>query len=497
MIEVKRALLSVSDKRGLVEFAQGLSEMGIGLLASGGTAAKLREHGLDVQEISEYTGFPELLGGRVKTLHPHIHAGILAKRPEQLEELKRAGIEPIDLVAVNLYPFEERVTVETPADEAMEWVDIGGEALIRATAKNFQSVGMIVDPDDYGPVLDELKASGNLSEETSRRLARKAFEHITLYNATIARWFSGAEPLPEMLVLVEQRCLKLRYGENPHQQGVLYGPKAPSQLQGKDLSFVNILDADAAIRCAQEFERPTAVIVKHATPCGVASAERLEEAFQMAFAADEKSAFGGIIGLNRPLDGATAQSIAEHVFDVIVAPDYFEEALEALGPKKNLRLLRAPLGEGRLEVRTTAFGLLAQQPSSAPLNEGELEMVTSKRPTPEQLRDLLFAWVVAKHVKSNAIVLAKGERTVGIGGGQVSRVDAVEIALGKAGDRAKGSVLASDAFFPFRDSVDLAAEAGVEAIIQPGGSMRDREVIAAAEEHGLVMVFTRRREFRH
>jgi len=497
VIEVKRALLSVSDKRGLVEFARGLSELGIVLLASGGTAAELRKHRLDVQEISEYTGFPELLGGRVKTLHPHIHAGILAKRPEQLEELKQAGIGPIDLVVVNLYPFEERVTAETPAAEAMEWVDIGGEALIRAAAKNFLSVGVIVDPDDYGAVLGELEDLGGLSEETSRELARKAFEHVTRYNAAIARWFSGGEALPETLILAERRCLTLRYGENPHQQGALYGPEAPQQLQGKALSFVNILDADAAITCAQEFERPTAAIVKHATPCGVASADGLKEAFQRAFAADEKSAFGGIIGLNRPLDEATAKAIAEHVFDVVVAPGFSEEALGVLSSKKNLRLLRAPLRSGRLEVRTTSFGLLAQQPSRTPLSTEDLEVVTSKRPTAEQLKDLLFAWVVGKYVKSNAIVLAKGEQTVGIGGGQVSRVDAVEIALRKAADKAKGSVLASDAFFPFRDSVDLAAKAGVEAIIQPGGSVRDEEVIKAAEEHGLAMVLTRRREFRH
>jgi phosphoribosylaminoimidazolecarboxamide formyltransferase/IMP cyclohydrolase len=495
-------LLSVSDKTGLTEFAAGLRELGVELLASGGTAALLGEHGVEVREIAEWTGSPELLGGRVKTLHPNIHAGILAKRddPNQLRELRQHGIEPIDLVVVNLYPFAERVTAETPADEAMEWVDIGGETLIRAAAKNHQSVGVTVDPDEYSAVLAELRSSGGLSEETSRRLARKAFEHVTRYNALIARWFSrhGKEPLPEILALVEPRQLVLRYGENPHQQGALYGPAPPEQLQGKPLSYVNILDADAALKCAFDFERPTAVIVKHATACGVASAEALAEAFKRALAADEKSAFGGIVGLNRPLDAETAERIGERFFEVVVAPEITAEAREALARKRNLRVLRAPDAlYNNPDVRTTAFGTLAQTPSFRTLTERDLEIVTERKPTAEEMRDLLFSWNVVKHVKSNAIVLAKDERTVGIGSGQVSRVDAVEIAVRKAGERASGSVLASDAFFPFQDGVDLAAEAGVTAIIQPGGSVRDEEVIAAANEHGMAMVFTHVREFRH
>lgn len=498
-------MLSVADKSGLAEFAQGLRELGVELLASGGTARLLREHGLSVREISELTGFPELLGGRVKTLHPKIHAGILVRRddPQQLEELKAHGIEPIDLVVVNLYPFEQQVTSETPADEAMEWVDIGGEALIRAAAKNFQFVGVVVDPEDYPRVLKELQQNGGLREGASRRLAQKAFAHVTRYNAAIARWFSAqsGEALPGTLAFVEPRRLVLRYGENPHQQGALYGPSRvlPEQLQGKPLSFVNLLDTDAALKCALEFERPTVVIIKHAMPCGVASAETLIEAFQRAFAADEKSAFGGIIGLNRPLDPETAQEIQKHFFEVVIAPEISPEALEILSAKKNLRVLRTPSKrfDELLEARTTAFGLLAQTPSERSLTEGDLEVVTRRAPTAQELRDLLFAWRVVKHVKSNGIVLARDERTVGIGGGQVSRVDAVELALRKAGSRAQGSVLASDAFFPFRDSVDLAAQAGVAAIVQPGGSVRDEEVIQAADEHGLAMVFTRVREFRH
>lgn len=501
MIRVQRALLSVSDKTGLEGFARRLIELGVEIIASGGTAELLKKNGLLIREISEYTGQHPLLGGRVKTLHPKIHAGILARRddPLHLEELKQHGIEPIDLVVVNLYPFERKVTKQTPAEEAMEWVDIGGEALIRAAAKNFPSVGIIVDPGDYNLVLEELRRGG-LSLETSRRLAEKAFQHATRYNALIARWFSK-DLLPEALMLVEPKRLTLRYGENPHQLGALYGLIAPERLQGKELSFVNILDADAALKCAHEFERPTAVIVKHASPCGVASADGLKEAFQRAYEADPKSAFGGIIGLNRPLDGKTAELIRSHFFEVVVAPGFSEEALEILQERANLRLLRAPNPnlwfDSQLELRSTAFGILVQTPSRSPLKEEDLEVVTRKHPTPEQIRDLLFAWKVVKHVKSNAIVLAKNEQTVGISGGQVSRVDATEMAVRKAKDKASRSVLASDAFFPFKDSVEIAAQAGVEAIIQPGGSLRDQEVIQAAEEHGLAMVFTQTREFKH
>lgn len=502
MIRVERALLSVADKRGLVELARGLHQSGVELWASGGTARHLQEHGIPTRELEALTGFSALLGGRVKTLHPHIHAAILAQRnnAKQREELRARGIEPFDVVVVNLYPFAQKVSVETPAEEAMEWVDIGGEALIRAAAKNFLHVGVIVDPKDYPRLLGELREQGGLREEFARELAQKAFEHVARYNAQIARWFvaqSLGKKLPSTLVLIEPQQLVLRYGENPHQQGALYGSAPPEQLQGKALSYVNLLDADAAWNCAREFEKPTAVIIKHAIPCGVASAPTPAEAFRRAFAADEKSAFGGIIGLNAPLDGETARLIVEHFFEVVVAPDITGEAREILAQKKNLRVLPAPQRAEALEVRTTAFGVLAQTPSRRVLTERDLETVTQRAPTDLELRDLLFAWRVVKHTKSNAIVLAEDEQTVGIGAGQVSRVDAVEWAVRKAGSRAEGSVLASDAFFPFRDSVDLAAQAGVRAIVQPGGSVRDEEVIQAADEHGLAMVFTRVREFRH
>lgn len=506
MIRVERALLSVADKRGLGELARGLRELGVEIWASGGTARHLREQGLDVRDLEAITGFGELLGGRVKTLHPHVHAAILARRddPRQREELRARGIEPFDLVVVNLYPFERRVSPETSPEEAMEWIDIGGEALLRAAAKNHLHVGVVVDPDDYSRVLGELRGQGGLRERLARELAQKAFEQVARYNAQIARWFASRSPegglgLPSTLVMAEPRQLVLRYGENPHQQGALYGPTAPEQLQGKALSYVNLLDADAAWGCAREFARPTAVIVKHATPCGVASAETLAEAFERALAADEKSAFGGILGLNAPLDGETARLLVKPFFEVVVAPEITGEAREILARKKNLRVLKAPRGAAGAgwEVRTTAFGVVAQTSSDRSLTERDLEVVTERAPTDSERRDLLFAWRVVKWAKSNAIVLAKEEQTVGIGAGQVSRVDAVEWAVHKAGSRASGSVLASDAFFPFRDGVDLAAQAGVQALIQPGGSVRDAEVLEAANEHGLAMVFTRLREFRH
>lgn len=502
MIEVKRALLSVSDKSGLAEFAEGLSAQGVELIASGGTARALREAGLAVTDLSEITGFVELLGGRVKTLHPHVHAAILARRddPRQRAALAEHGIEPIDLVVVNLYPFEERVSGETPDAEALEWIDIGGEALIRAAAKNFPHVGVVVDPGDYETVLDELERSQSLSEALSKRLASKAFDHVTRYNAAIARWFTDDESLPEMLTMVEPCRLTLRYGENPHQRGALYGPSAPEQLQGMPLSYVNLLDADAALKCALEFERPTAAVIKHTSPCGAASADALAEAFQRAYEADSKSAFGGVIGLNRPVDRATAERIVERFFEVVVAPDYTDDALELLSDKSKLRLLRAPeeaYGRRRIIVRSTAFGLAAQEPSLRPLTADDLKIVTRTEPTGEQIDDLLFAWRIVRHVLSNAIVLARDRATVGIGGGQVSRVDAVKLAIEKAGDRAPGSVLASDAFFPFPDGIELAAEAGILAVIQPGGSVRDGEVIQAAEEQGIAMVLTGVREFRH
>jgi phosphoribosylaminoimidazolecarboxamide formyltransferase/IMP cyclohydrolase len=502
MLHIRRALLSVSNKSQLDHFAKGLSKLGIELLASGGTAKYLMDSGLQVLDIAEYTGQGEMLGGRVKTLQPRLHAGILARRAdaEHMSELKKHDIKPIDLVVVNLYPFEAKVSDTTPDSEAMEWVDIGGEALVRAAAKNFQSVAILVDPNDYKKTLDELNASKKLSEDSSKKLAAKAFQHVARYNALIAQWFESENTLPEMLTLAEPKQLPLRYGENPHQVAALYGAGAKlEQLQGKEMSFVNILDAEAAYKCAAEFDKPTAVIIKHTSPCGVASAPSLSKAFERAYEADSKSAFGGIIGLNKTLDETTAPLIAEHFFEVIVAPDFSKGALEILAAKKNLRLIKSPKHrfDEELEVRSTAFGLLAQTPSSRVLANEELHVVSERKPTPKQIEDSLFAWKVCKHVKSNAIVLAKDEQTLGIGGGQVSRVDAAESAVHKAGGKAKGSVFASDALLPFRDNVDVAAAAGVAVIIQPGGSVRDEEVLQAAKEHNICMIFTGVREFKH
>ncbi len=501
MVEVRRALLSVSDKTGLAEFARKLAEQGVELLASGGTARVLREAGLRVTDLAAITGFEGLLGGRVKTLHPHVHAAILAQQddPGQMAELQQHAIGPIDLVVVNLYPFTAQVDERTLAEEAMEWVDIGGEALIRAAAKNFPSTGVVVDPADYADVGQQIIESGGLNVATSRRLAARAFDHVTQYNARIAKWFRADEALPESLTVAEPRQRALRYGENPHQRGALYGPQPPEQLQGKELSYVNVLDADAALRAVSDFDEPAAVIIKHTSPCGAAVRETVSEAFERAYQADSTSAFGGIVGVNRTVDRATAERIGERFFELVVAPDYDGDARQILAEKSNLRLLRAPTDagdQGRF-MRSTAFGIVAQQASRWSITSRELEIVTNSQPSSAQIADLLFAWRVGRHVLSNAIVLAQDGTTVGIGGGQVSRVDAVRIAIEKASEQASGSVLASDAFFPFPDSVKLAAEAGVTAVIQPGGSKRDDEVIQACDEHGIAMAFTRTREFRH
>jgi len=503
MIEVKRAFFSAADKSGLAELARGLSELGVELLASGGTARSLRAEGIEVEEIAEYIGYPELLGGRVKTLHPLIHAGILARRddPAHRAEVERYGIKLIDLVVVNLYPFGTKVDRATPVEEAMELVDIGGEALIRAAAKNHRWVGVLVDPADYGPLLAELRREGGLSAGHARRLAEKAFNHVIRYNAAIAGYLSE-DPLPSQLNLAYLKTIDLRAGENPHQRAAFYAEGAPfEQLHGKELSYNNLLDLDAALRIAHSFPRPTAVVVKHTNPCGLASADSIEEAFTKAYQADERSAFGGIVGLNRPLTEEGAELLVEHFLDAVIAPRYEDGALRALKRRKGLRVIRAgPEGLENslaLELRGTAFGLIAQEPSTGVIRREEWKVAGRHQPTEEQWDELLFAWKAVRWVKSNAILLAKDECTVGIGAGQMSRVDATELAIRKAGPRAEGAVLASDAFFPFRDSIDLAAAARVAAIIEPGGSVRDAEVIRAADEHGLPLVFTGRREFRH
>lgn len=514
LLKIKRALISVSDKSGVVEFALGLAGLGVEILASAGTAKALKQAGIKAQEISEYTGYPELLQGRVKTLHPMIHAGILAKRDEKehMADLKHHQIKPIDLVVVNLYPFESQVTKGSSMGEAMEYVDIGGETLIRAAAKNHEHVGVLVDPGDYGSVLQELKEKRGLSYESSKRLAEKAFNHVVRYNAAITNYFAEGE-LPSHLNLVYEKALELRYGENPHQKAAFYdesfalpAAKLFQQLHGKELSYNNFLDLDAALQIPYSFAKPTAVVIKHTNPCGLASADEIELAFELAFKADEKSAFGGIIGLNRPLTKGITELMGSHFFEAVVAPDYEEGALEILQRRKGLRVIRcaevqpqheALTSRRKLRLQDTVFGLLAQTPSDLKITADDLKVVTRKAPTEEQKRDLLFAWKVVKWVKSNAIVLAKDQCTVGIGAGQMSRVDAVDLAIRKAGEKASGSVLASDAFFPFRDNVDRAAVAEIAAIIEPGGSVRDEEVIEAANEHGIPMAFTGSREFRH
>ncbi len=492
---IRRALLSVSDKAGLVTLARGLSQLGVELIATGGTAAALREAGLAVREVAELTGFPELLGGRVKTLHPALHAGLLARRdlPDQMAELEARGIDPIDLVAVNLYPFERGVGPDTPLEEALELIDIGGETLLRAAAKNFPAVLPVVDPADYGSVLDALESNGDLSPERRRALARKAFAHAARYNAAIASHFAD-DPLAEDLTLGLPRAQLLRYGENPDQRAALYGVPA-EQLAGKGLSWTNVLDLDAAWDLARRFDRPACVIVKHATPCGAAVARSARLAFSAALAGDQQSAFGGVVGLNRPVGVGLARRLAKRFLEAVVAPEFSPEALETLKRKPNLRLLIGPERAPALEARSTAFGWMAQtDPPSTPLR---LSGTTERDLTESQRRDARFGWAVVRAVKSNAVVLVREGATVGIGAGQMSRVDAVRMALWKAGERAQGAVLVSDGFFPFPDSIELAAEAGVEAVIQPGGSIRDDEVVGAADRAGLAMACTGRRAFRH
>ncbi len=503
---IRRALLSVADKTGLVEFAHGLATEGVELIATGGTARTLREAGLPVTPLEEVTGFPELLGGRVKTLHPAVHAGILAPRtPEGLEALRTHGLAPIDLVAVNLYPFREAVArPDVTVEAAVEEIDIGGVALLRAAAKNHAWVTVVVDPADHEVVLEEIGRFGDTTPETRRRLAWKAFLHTAAYDAAIARYFGrlvdGA--FPPQYPLDAHKVLELRYGENPHQRAAAYrtdpgGVLDARILQGKPLSFNNLLDADAAWGAVLRFaEAPAAVIVKHTVPTGIAQAETLAEAYRAALASDPVSAFGGIVALSRPVDAETAAEIKKVFTEVILAPGFSEEARQILAKRRNLRLLELPLADlPPEEVRGIAGGILVQTRDLE--DPARWEVVTERAPTPEEEAGLRFAWRAVQPVKSNAIVLARGTATVGIGGGMTSRVEAVRLAVARAGDRARGAVLASDAFFPFPDGVEAAAEAGVTAVVQPGGSIRDGEVIEAANRAGIAMVFTGVRHFRH
>jgi phosphoribosylaminoimidazolecarboxamide formyltransferase/IMP cyclohydrolase len=506
-VTVSRALLSVSDKTGIVDFARGLAGLGIEIVSSGGTAAALETGGVPVVPVPEVTGAPEILDGRVKTLHPAIHGGILADRRKSshLEQLARHGIEPIDLVVCNLYPFES--TIADPAateDEAVEQIDIGGPAMVRAAAKNFHSVAVIVNPERYSWALEELRANGEISLGTRRRLALEAFHHTAGYDAAIAGYLSGGEDFPDRLVLTGRKVAHLRYGENPHQRAALYansGPRrglaAATQLHGKELSYNNLLDTDAAWKLVAELGGAAAAVVKHSNPCGVATASSLVVAYEKALECDRTSAFGGIVALNRGCDRATAEAIAEIFTEVVIAPSFEDAALEVLAAKKNLRILRASAETPtEPEVRRISGGLLLQS-SDPPDDAADARVVTKADPTEDQWLDLRFAWTIVKHVKSNAIVLARDGAAFGVGAGQMSRVEATELAARRAGDRAKGAVCASDAFFPFRDGLDAAVAAGAAAVIQPGGSVRDEEVIAAADEHGIPMVFTGRRHFRH
>ncbi|HLF56219.1 MAG TPA: bifunctional phosphoribosylaminoimidazolecarboxamide formyltransferase/IMP cyclohydrolase [Thermoanaerobaculia bacterium] len=515
MLPARRALLSVSDKTGLAELGHGLASLGIELVSTGGTARYLREHGLQVTDVAAVTGFPEILDGRVKTLHPRIHAGLLADRavPAHLDTLAEHGIERIDVVVVNLYPFLE--TASRPGatpEEIVEQIDIGGPSLLRAAAKNFGGVAVVVDPDDYPMLLDALGAHGGVVPfEIRRTLARKAFGHTANYDTAIAHWFATETPdpddLPPGLSLLLERELVPRYGENPHQAAAVYriagGPGILSgltQLQGKELSWNNLLDADAARKLVALFAEPAVVVVKHNNPCGVGRGEDLVAAYRRAYEADPLSAFGSIVALNRPLERALVEAMADLFVEVLIAPAVDEAALEALAPKKNLRLLVCPTYEmapGEVELRAIDGGYLAQTPDALPDDPATWTCATRRAPTAEERRALEFAWSVCRYVKSNAIVVAGADATIGIGAGQMSRVDSCRLALEKARTEVAGAVAASDAFFPFRDGLDLLAEAGVRAVVQPGGSKRDDEVVAAADEHGMAMLLTGVRHFRH
>ena len=518
----RQALISVSDKTGVIDLARGLTQLGIGILSTGGTAKLLAEAGVDVTEVAAWTGFPEMLDGRVKTLHPRVHGGILARRdlPAHMEALQREGIGLIDFVVVNLYPFSETVArPDCSFDEAVENIDIGGPAMVRAAAKNHAHVAVLTDPADYPALLAELRAHGGGTSAAMRlQLARKAFSHTARYDGAISNYLTalgddGArQDFPGQINLSLAKAQDLRYGENPHQKAAFYRdltvpPGALAgyrQVQGKELSYNNIADADAAWECARSLEGSACVIVKHANPCGVARGDTAEAAYRLAYATDPTSAFGGIIAFNVVVDGAAARAIVGNQFvEVVVAPGFDAEAVQAFAGKANVRLLEVPLaapGAAVLDLKRVGGGLLVQTADTRLVGAGELRVVTRAHPSAAQLADLLFAWRVAKFVKSNAIVFCAGERTLGVGAGQMSRIDSARIASIKAagaGLSLAGSVVASDAFFPFRDGLDVVADAGAVAVIQPGGSLRDDEVVAAADERGLAMVFTGVRHFRH
>ncbi|HEY5849542.1 MAG TPA: bifunctional phosphoribosylaminoimidazolecarboxamide formyltransferase/IMP cyclohydrolase [Lysobacter sp.] len=518
-VKLRRALISVSDKTGLIQFAQALAAHGVELLSTGGTAKAIREAGLAVRDVSDVTGFPEMMDGRVKTLHPLVHGGLLGRAGIDDAVMAEHGIGAIDLLVLNLYPFEKvSVDPDSSMEDIVENIDIGGPAMLRSAAKNFARVAVATDPAQYAGIVTELDANdGALAASTRFALSVAAFNRVAQYDACISDYLSALQADGSRALFPAQqnsnfvKVMDLRYGENPHQHGAFYRDLYPvpgtlatfTQLQGKELSFNNLADADAAWECVRQFERTACVIVKHANPCGVAEGVACGDAYELAYATDTTSAFGGIIAFNRTLDAATAKAILDRQFvEVLIAPDYEDGALDYARKKANVRVLRIPHGEGRnnFDIKRVGSGLLMQTSDIREVTPGELKVVSKLAPTAEQMSDLLFAWRVAKFVKSNAIVYAKDHRTIGVGAGQMSRVYSARIAGIKATDAGlvvPGSVMASDAFFPFRDGIDAAAEAGIKAVIQPGGSMRDGEVIAAADEHGIAMVFTGVRHFRH
>ncbi|MBW8823830.1 MAG: bifunctional phosphoribosylaminoimidazolecarboxamide formyltransferase/IMP cyclohydrolase [Xanthomonadales bacterium] len=519
-IAIRRALLSVSDKTGLIDLAQALAARNVELLSTGGTAKEIREAGLAVQDVSDVTGFPEMMDGRVKTLHPVVHGGLLGRAGTDDAVMAEHGIDPIDLLVLNLYPFEQvSADPDSTFADIIENIDIGGPAMLRSAAKNFARVAVATDPSQYAALLSELDAnSGTLSAKTRFELSVAAFNRVAQYDAAISNYLSSIQADGTRSAFSGQangsfvKVMDLRYGENPHQQAAFYRDLYPApgslatftQLQGKELSYNNIADSDAAWECVRQFDAPACVIVKHANPCGVAVGSGPADTYEKAYATDPTSAFGGILAFNRKLDGATAKTILDRQFvEVLIAPDYDDDALAYAKKKANVRVLRiplAPVSKGFIDTKRVNSGMLMQTADDRVVTRDELKVVTKIAPTEAQFSDLLFAWKVAKFVKSNAIVYARDQHTIGVGAGQMSRVYSARIAGIKAVDAGlvvPGSVMASDAFFPFRDGIDAAAEAGIKAVIQPGGSMRDNEVIAAADEHGIAMVFTGIRHFRH
>ncbi|WP_141336440.1 bifunctional phosphoribosylaminoimidazolecarboxamide formyltransferase/IMP cyclohydrolase [Paenibacillus sp. tmac-D7] len=511
---IRRALISVSDKTGIVEFAGELAKLGVQIISTGGTQSLLKEKGVPVIGISEVTGFPEILDGRVKTLHPAVHSGLLAIRDSEEHQaaMKELGLDYIDLVVVNLYPFAETIAKpDVTYEDAIENIDIGGPTMLRSAAKNHAFVTVVVDAGDYSAVLEEVKAAGDTTLDTRKRLAGKVFRHTAAYDALISDYLAKqtGEPLPEKLTVTYEKVQDLRYGENPHQKAAFYRkPLAPSgnittaeQLHGKELSYNNINDANTALQIVKEFSEPAVVAVKHMNPCGVGIGTDIHEACQKAYAADPVSIFGGIVAANRTIGKETALLLHEIFLEIVIAPDFSQEALDILKQKKNIRLLQVGdiSGAKKAEaiITTVEGGMLVQDSDAYQLTEADLRIVTERQPTEAELKQLLFAWKVVKHVKSNAIVLAADDMTIGVGAGQMNRVGAAKIAIEQAGDKAQGSVLASDAFFPMGDTLELAAKAGITAVIQPGGSIKDEESIRVANEHGIAMVMTGVRHFKH